>query len=350
MNNLVSICIPNYNMSYFIGDCINSAVNQTYSNLEIIVIDNNSTDDSWKIINSFQNNKKKYRCYKNDTNIGMVRNWNKCIKYAKGEFLTILSADDLLEPTFIEECMKVRYKFNNLGYVFTEWNNINEFGEILKRRNFYVNSAIIKGYEEARINIIGSHTIPSAMLIKKSSLEEIGGYDGRYDWCFDMGAKIKLNLHFDVGYIKKRLVKYRVHSGMSSSYYRKTKLGVMEIYKMKSLILNNLSKEKKSLLEYRDEMINNLAKMCVSFAETSILEDNITLAKEYLYLAFSFNEEIKENILCKLLIFYFENKKHLSNRNYLEIKKMVYSYNSQRHSDANPPYKLPEGSLILNNI
>lgn len=348
MNAIVNICIPNYNMSRFIEGSINSALNQTYPNIEVIVVDNNSMDNSWEIIESFRDSNCKYRCYRNDTNIGMARNWNKCLRYAKGKFLTILSADDLLEPTFIEECMKVYYEFSNLGYIFTEWNNIDEFGEILKRKDFYVNSAIIKGYEEARINIIGSHTIPSAMLIRKSCLEKIGGYDESYGWCMDMDAKIKLNLHYDVGYMKKRLVKYRIHSGMISSYYIKTKLGVMEIYRMKSSILNNLSEESKFLLKYRDKMINNLAKSCVSYAEIAILEDNIALAKEYLYLALSFNEEIKMDNIYKLLMFYIENKDRLSSRDYSEIKRMIY--NEQHNSNINSPYKLPERSLILYDI
>ena len=74
-NPLVSICIPNYNSEKYIKGCIESALNQTYSNIEVIVLDNMSTDDSWKIISEISNDS--YKKFQNKKNIGMVNNFKK---------------------------------------------------------------------------------------------------------------------------------------------------------------------------------------------------------------------------------------------------------------------------------
>ena len=102
-NNLVSILIPVYNRDKFIEETINSALSQTYQNIEIIIVDNNSTDNTWRIIKKYTKKDNRIKAFKNDTNIGPVRNWKKCTDKADGEFGKILWSDDLIAPEFIEK-------------------------------------------------------------------------------------------------------------------------------------------------------------------------------------------------------------------------------------------------------
>ena len=95
----VSIVIPVYNRENYILETIDSALSQDYSNFEIIVVDNNSTDKTLEKIGLRKDNKLKV--YKNVENIGPVRNWKKAIEYANGEFIKILWSDDLL----VESCI-----------------------------------------------------------------------------------------------------------------------------------------------------------------------------------------------------------------------------------------------------
>ncbi|MDI6720940.1 MAG: glycosyltransferase family A protein, partial [Candidatus Aenigmarchaeota archaeon] len=83
MKPLVSICIPNYNSERFIKQTIKSALSQSYPNIEVIVCDNASTDNSCNIIKSFG---KKIRRYRNKINIGQNDNLNKCISLSKGKY------------------------------------------------------------------------------------------------------------------------------------------------------------------------------------------------------------------------------------------------------------------------
>jgi glycosyltransferase involved in cell wall biosynthesis len=106
-NPLVSILIPTYNREHFIAECIQSALEQTYPNVEVIVVDNMSTDATWRICQQFASRSKRIRIYRNETNMGPVRNWIRCAQEARGGFSKVLFSDDILEPNCIGQMMKM---------------------------------------------------------------------------------------------------------------------------------------------------------------------------------------------------------------------------------------------------
>jgi glycosyltransferase involved in cell wall biosynthesis len=99
----VSILIPVFNRKQFIAECIESALDQTYTDLEVVIVDNNSDDGTWEICQSFVFKDKRVRLFRNSVNVGPVRNWIRCATEAKGVFSKILFSDDLLEPNCLEE-------------------------------------------------------------------------------------------------------------------------------------------------------------------------------------------------------------------------------------------------------
>jgi glycosyltransferase involved in cell wall biosynthesis len=103
-NNVkVSILIPVYNRKNFIAECIQSALNQTYPDFEIVVVDNASDDGTWEICQFFSNLDRRVRIFRNETNIGPVRNWIRCAEEAVGALSKILFSDDCLEPNCLNE-------------------------------------------------------------------------------------------------------------------------------------------------------------------------------------------------------------------------------------------------------
>ncbi len=115
----VSILIPVYKREKLIIDALNSAVNQTYRNIEIIVVDNKSPDDTFKVAKDFADRYSNLKVYQNEENIGPVRNWLKCLDYATGEYIKILWSDDLIAPTFIEKTLPYLVNYKEVGFVFT---------------------------------------------------------------------------------------------------------------------------------------------------------------------------------------------------------------------------------------
>lgn len=107
---LVSIAIPAYKKK-FLGQAIESALHQTYSHIEIIIVNDRSPEDLPSVVNRYED--KRIRCYVNEKNLGKENpalNWNRCLSYARGEFFALLCDDDMYAPNFIEEMLSLARK------------------------------------------------------------------------------------------------------------------------------------------------------------------------------------------------------------------------------------------------
>jgi glycosyltransferase involved in cell wall biosynthesis len=107
MSSKVSILIPVYNRVNLVGESIESAINQTYKNIEIIIVDNCSTDGTWQVLENYAAKDSRIRIFRNSENVGPVLNWKRCIDEAKGEYAKILFSDDLISENFVEETIKL---------------------------------------------------------------------------------------------------------------------------------------------------------------------------------------------------------------------------------------------------
>jgi glycosyltransferase involved in cell wall biosynthesis len=103
MTPKVSILIPVYNRKKLIAECIQSAINQNYTNFEIVVVDNASNDGTWEVCKQFAAIDNRVRVFRNDINIGPVRNWLRCAEEAQGELSKILFSDDTIE----QDCLSM---------------------------------------------------------------------------------------------------------------------------------------------------------------------------------------------------------------------------------------------------
>ena len=133
---LVSILIPVYNRENFIEDTIKSAVNQTYKNKEVIIVDNKSNDRTYSVLKNILTIHPDVKIYQNDSNIGPVRNWRKCIDYAKGEYIKFLFSDDLITPDCLEKCLPYLIENKDVGFVFTGAEVFNDVGEKKRKAHF----------------------------------------------------------------------------------------------------------------------------------------------------------------------------------------------------------------------
>ena len=117
----ISILIPVFNRESFIGECIQSALAQTYANVEVVVVDNASDDGTWEICKKIAASDHRVKIFRNDTNIGPVRNWKRCIDEASGIYGKILFSDDLIESDFLKKTLPLIIK-PDVGFVFSSVN------------------------------------------------------------------------------------------------------------------------------------------------------------------------------------------------------------------------------------
>ena len=119
MNSKVSILIPTYNREQYIKQVVASAINQTYKNIEIVIVDNKSSDNSWAILEDLAKKDPRIKIFQNQKNIGPVKNWQRCIDEATGKFGKILWSDDLIAPDFLEKTIPFLEENDDVGFVYT---------------------------------------------------------------------------------------------------------------------------------------------------------------------------------------------------------------------------------------
>lgn len=124
MNPLVSIITPNYNASKYIATTIESVQNQTYTNWELLIVDDCSTDNSVEIIKTFQKEDDRIKLLELPQNAGPAIVRNEGIKQAQGSYLTFIDSDDIWLPNFIETSLKKVKKSE--GFVFASYHRFNE--------------------------------------------------------------------------------------------------------------------------------------------------------------------------------------------------------------------------------
>lgn len=129
MKDLVSIIMPSYNTARYIADSINSVINQTYENWELIVVDDCSTDNTDEIVNEFLKDKR-IKYFKNEKNSGAAISRNKALREAKGRWIAFLDSDDLWKKEKLEKQIKFM-KENNYSFSYTYYEEIDEAGKRL---------------------------------------------------------------------------------------------------------------------------------------------------------------------------------------------------------------------------
>lgn len=207
----VSICIPAYNHEKYIEIAVNSILNQTYTDYEIIIVDDKSKDKTWEIIQKYDY--PNIRCYCNKENKGMVGNWNEVVSYAEGEYIKLLGGDDILLPTCLEEEVRALDENPNVSMVISDSLIINSSEEIKGKIERFYKEGIKEGKKLARKSIRYKNYFGNGAnaLFRKKSFDKWNGFDERVPVIPDFDMWIKLAYLGDVYYIKKSLSKFRIH-------------------------------------------------------------------------------------------------------------------------------------------
>jgi len=229
---LVSICIPTYNGAPFIAEAMDSAIAQTYPNLEIVVSDDASKDETLKIIES----------YKSRTTIpiniyhhkpsGIGANWNNCIKRAKGIYIKFLFQDDVLLSHCIEKMLAVLVNDKTLALVASKREFIVEdsflsddsekwvklYGDLQLTLNLsfddgigYLDKTLFKSPEffKSPLNKIGE---PTTVLFKKSLVDDIGYFREDLNQVLDYEFCYRVLKNDKTAILEDKLVKFRLHN------------------------------------------------------------------------------------------------------------------------------------------
>jgi glycosyltransferase involved in cell wall biosynthesis len=193
----VSICIPTYNRSKYIGTTIQSVLDSSYSNSEIIISDNASTDNTTEIVESFAD--ERIRFYRNEHNLGPIRNWNCALQRASGEFVGLLYSDDLYGPFWLTLAVHILEKNPHIGWVNTAFHLIDEEGTVRGAIRRFARSGEIDR-SEAFLRVARLDGLGPAYIVRRRILEELEYYDETIGVSADNDLYLRLAAHYPLYY------------------------------------------------------------------------------------------------------------------------------------------------------
>jgi glycosyltransferase involved in cell wall biosynthesis len=207
MEKLVSIITPLYNAEKYIEKTIESVINQTYKNWEMIIVDDYSKDNSYKLVLELSKQDKRIKLIKNDKNNGVTKTRNKGIKLAKGKYIAFLDADDLWKKEKLEKQIFFMER-SKISISYTGYEKINEDGTI--RGEIKVPKKVIY-HESLKGNIMGCLTvIYNCEKLGKKYFKELKMSEDHVLW-------LEILKSTDSYGIEKSLAKYRVLENSRSS-------------------------------------------------------------------------------------------------------------------------------------
>ena len=170
----VSVLIPAYNCSRYIDKAVSSILNQTYSNLEVLIIDDCSSDNTLTKLKAITD--RRVKIYINKINLGYLQSCNLLFEKANGDYITFQDADDYSAPNRIETLVGEFDRDELLSCLGSNMIRVDKNGAEVERSKFKLNGNDIKKYFLAEHNFVGA-----GLMIKKEVYEEIGGYNLLFD-------------------------------------------------------------------------------------------------------------------------------------------------------------------------
>lgn len=253
----VSICIPSYNQAAFIDRTVTMALEQDYPEKEIIVVDDASTDGTWEKLQRFSGIADVHLS-RNDANMGMGENWNRCIERSRGEYVKFFLGDDTFSPDCVSVLADAARRNPDAALVFSARDFLlsdiapgnaarRQLGYLL-RTNRLQRALAQGGHEGKEIlnrifprcdNIVGE---PSSTLIRRAAFHDAGFFDPSFRQLADLEMWIRLLVRFPAVYVKSTLGAWRIHAGQATRKNVASRVVVSELVRIYDKHASPLSK------------------------------------------------------------------------------------------------------------
>jgi alpha-1,3-rhamnosyltransferase len=300
---LVTVCIPAYNHEKFVSETIRSVLDQTYPNIELIIVNDGSTDNTHGVIKSFQK-----ECENNLSNViiidrtnrGLPFTLNEMIKHASGEFIKIIASDDILKKSIIQDSIDF-FRENKVDLLFFDLDVINNNSDIIRSHICGIKGLGVDIYNISELSLEKAleynRFYGPAYILKSEVFKKVGYYNEGIsieDWEFLLRC-IKSNLK--LGYLQKSLIQYRDHEDNTWKkplFILENNLKILNQYKEvpnhKSRIKSTIAKAINSIYNNKIYQSKDLKKLKQIFKDENIsivsyLPKGINLILKYGYIS-----------------------------------------------------------------
>lgn len=207
----VSVLMPAYNVEKYIGEAIESILNQTYKDFEFIIIDDCSTDNTWKIIQTYANTDKRIRIFRNNLNLKICACLNIGINNARGRYIARMDGDDWSMPDRLEKQLNFLKKNESIGIVGGSVFICNEDLNYMNIRRYNLTDQTIR----LRLFRYSPYAHPSVMY-RTDIAKRIQGYSELFDVAQDYDFYFRLGQYCEFGNLDSVVLKLRTHPNSSS--------------------------------------------------------------------------------------------------------------------------------------
>lgn len=229
MEPFVSICVPTYNGEEYLKECLNSVMAQTFSNFEVLIVDDQSSDETLNMAQEYAVRDNRIRVTQNEHNLGLVGNWNRCVELAQGDWIKFVFQDDLIEPSCLEQMLAACKP--ETAIVCCHRDFIFEAGTTKDIQQYYLthlsleklfpNSTEISAndYCEATLKHIGFNFVgePTAVMLHRSVFYRFGTFNPHLIMICDSEFWARVAIHTGIVYVPETLAKFRVHDRATSA-------------------------------------------------------------------------------------------------------------------------------------
>ena len=216
MEPKVTYVITNYNYGRYLEQAIQSLLLQTFHEIEVIVVDDNSTDSSGEVLERYVNHDRVI-VVRHQQNLGNRYGDNEGIALARGEYVGTLDADDFaLQLDVVGRQVDLLDDHEDMGFVYTAYNFVDESGTVYRQFRPWPADYVQDGLTEFAQLINGNYISHSGTLARGSFLRSIGGYDVAMPFAGDFDLWLRMCTRYSVGYLSDALYAYRIHRASMS--------------------------------------------------------------------------------------------------------------------------------------
>jgi len=217
---LVSVLIPTYNRATLIEEALTSVLTQTYSNLEILIHDNHSEDDTLRRLSKYRHDPR-VKVYHAPHNRGMIGAWNYLLKKSRGKYIKYLASDDLIDSSCVEREVAELEANPQVVLATCQRKFVNLATGKSKLLGFAKKSGVFNGLDYAsellttlRENRIGE---PTAVIFRRRLVSQVGLFDPQFSQYADFEYWLRLLAYGDIAYLHAPLCTFRLHGASSTS-------------------------------------------------------------------------------------------------------------------------------------
>lgn len=218
----VSVCIPTYNGATFVAEALTSVLAQSFTDFELVVVDDGSSDGTLEILHSFTD--PRLHVHQNEHRLGIPGNWNRCVALAQGEFLTIFHQDDVMLPDNLAHKVQLLAHASDIGFVHSAIDLVRD-GTAPTTPRTWVESApedfVVTGLRYFHKLLFDENCICAPTVVtRRTALLALGGFNEALGYACDYEMWMKLCVEHRVGFVAQPLVRYRWHEGNASHLFR----------------------------------------------------------------------------------------------------------------------------------